>query len=153
MGSWLMRLLSAVHARLATVFKDERHRTLTKGYSNRTGYSIVRRLALLLLLGAASSAQAGEFCSADPFFGTIDGSNPTHLAALGTQITIDTDCTFVNFPEGNELTVTLNYQTNDPSVYLITFDNVVFTGNMACANIDHRIWFVNGSDYGSKNNC
>ncbi|MEJ2179386.1 MAG: isopeptide-forming domain-containing fimbrial protein, partial [Gammaproteobacteria bacterium] len=110
-------------------------------------------LAFLFLLGAASSAQAGEFCSASPFLGTIDGSNPTHLAALGTQITIDTDCTFVNFPEGNELTVTLNFQTNDPSVYLITFDNVVFTGNMACANIDHRIWFVNGSDYGTKNSC
>ena len=107
----------------------------------------------LFLLGASAHVQAGEFCSASPFLGTIDGSNPTHLAALGTQITIDTDCTFVNFPTGNELTVTLNFQTNDPSIYLITFDNVVFTGNMACANVDHRIWFVNGSDYGSNNNC
>ncbi|WP_455207592.1 isopeptide-forming domain-containing fimbrial protein [Kaarinaea lacus] len=112
-----------------------------------------RWLACLFLLGAVTTAQAGEFCSADPFFGTIDGSNPAHLAALGTQITIDTGCTFVNFPAGNELTVTLNFQTNDDSIYLITFDNVVFTGNMACANIDHRIWFVNGSDYGTKNNC
>ena len=107
----------------------------------------------MLLLGAASSVQAGEFCSAAPFNGTIDGSNPTHLAALGTQITIDTDCKFLNFPASNPLTVTLNFQTNDPSIYLITFDGVVFTGNMACANVDHRIWFVNGADYGSKNSC
>ena len=111
------------------------------------------RLLYIYLLFLPVVSQAGEFCSASPFFGTIDGSNASHLAALGTQITIDTDCNFVNFPAGNELTVTLNFQTNDDSVYLITFDNVVFTGNMACANIDHRIWFVNGSDYGSKNNC
>ena len=111
------------------------------------------RLAFLLLMVSSSVVQAGAFCSDAPFNGTIDGSNPTHLAALGTQITIDTDCTFINFPAGNELTVTLNFQTNDPSIYLITFDNVVFTGNMACSNIDHRIWFVNGADYGSKNSC
>ncbi|WP_455375944.1 OmpA family protein [Kaarinaea lacus] len=110
-------------------------------------------LVFLLLMAVSSTASAGAFCSDAPFNGTIDGSNAAHLAALGTQITIDTDCTFVNFPAGNELTVTLNFQTNDPSVYLITFDNVVFTGNMACANINHRIWFVNGADYGSKNNC
>jgi len=114
---------------------------------------LTRWLAFLVFAGTAATAQAGEFCSADPFFGTIDGSNPVHLAALGTQITIDTDCTFLNFPVGNELTVTLNFQTNDPTIYLITFDNVVFTGNMACANVDHRIWFVNGADYGSKNSC
>lgn len=111
------------------------------------------RLVFLLLMVASSSAHAGAFCSDAPFNGTIDGSNPVHLADLGTQITIDQNCTFLNFPAGNELTVTLNFQTNDPSVYLITFDNVIFTGNMACANIEHRIWFVNGSDYGSNNNC
>ena len=121
--------------------------------SERRKYPKLLAFLLLLLLGVSTQVQAGEFCSAPPFNGTIDGSNPAHLAALGTQITIDTDCTFVNFPAGNELTVTLNFQTNDPSVYLITFDNVVFTGNMACANVDHRIWFVNGSDYGSNNNC
>jgi uncharacterized repeat protein (TIGR01451 family) len=117
---------------------------------SRSGFSL---LLFVLLMSAASFARAGEFCSADPFFGTIDGSNPTHLADLGTQITIDTDCTFINFPAGNELTVTLNFQTTDDSIYLITFDNVIFTGNMACANIDHRIWFVNGADFGSNKNC
>ncbi|WP_455202125.1 isopeptide-forming domain-containing fimbrial protein, partial [Kaarinaea lacus] len=138
-----------------TLVKDNSSVCTSKVHESRNSKNKIPGgwLAFLLFFGALSSAQAGEFCSADPFFGTINGSNPAHLAALGTQITIDTDCTFVNFPTGNELTVTLNFQTNDDSVYLITFDNVIFTGNMACANIDHRIWFVNGSDYGTKNNC
>lgn len=123
----------------------------------------------VLLMAGASTANAGLFCSDAPFggpdedgdgkadYGIVDGSVDYSLIIPGfvfpTQITIDTDCTFQNFPASNPLTATLNFQTNDPSVYLIIFNNVIFTGNMACANIDHRIWFVNGSDYGSNNNC
>jgi len=107
-------------------------------------------LLFVLLLGAASYAQGGEFCSGVPFYGVVDGSGGYPIP---TQITIDTDCTFVNFPASDPLTATLNFQTNDPSIYLIVFDNVTFTGNMACANIDHKIWFANGADYGSGNAC
>jgi uncharacterized repeat protein (TIGR01451 family)/fimbrial isopeptide formation D2 family protein len=119
-------------------------------------------LLFLALMGAASTASAGLFCSEAPFFGVVDGTqratyggsySGTVADPFPTQITIDQDCTFQNFPTSDPLTATLNFQTNDPSVYLITFNNVIFTGNMACANIDHRIWFVNGADYGSKNNC
>ena len=46
-----------------------------------------------------------------------------------------------------------DFQTNDPSIYLIIFNNVYYTGNMACANIPHRIWFSNSSYYGSNNAC
>ncbi|MEJ2142392.1 MAG: isopeptide-forming domain-containing fimbrial protein [Gammaproteobacteria bacterium] len=121
-----------------------------------------RLLLVFLLLGAASGAQAGLFCSDAPFNGVVDGNERAELGGsytgtvadpFVTQITIDTDCTFQNFSASDPLTATLNFQTNDPSVYLITFDNVIFTGNMACSNIDHRIWFVNGSDYGTKNSC
>ncbi|HKI51358.1 MAG TPA: hypothetical protein VJ995_04740, partial [Geothermobacteraceae bacterium] len=112
--------------------------------------SVLVLLVLGLLLGAASSAQAGEFCSGDPFYGLVDGAAGY---VIPTQITIDTDCTFQHFPSSNPLTATLNFQTNDPSIYLIVFDNVTFTGNMACANIDHKIWFANGADYGSNNSC
>ncbi|MDT8420790.1 MAG: hypothetical protein RQ754_10185 [Desulfuromonadales bacterium] len=107
-------------------------------------------LLLSLALSVAPPAQAGEFCSGEPFFGVVDG-DAGYL--IPTQITIDTDCNFQNFPQSNPLTATLNFQTNDPSIYLIVFDNVTFTGNMACANIEHKIWFANGSDYGSNNNC
>ena len=103
-----------------------------------------------LLLGATSPALAAEkFCSDPPYFGVIDGDrNP-----VPNQITIDADCTFKNFPQSNPLTSTLNFQTNDDSIYLIIFDNVYYTGNMACSNIDHRIWFSNSSYYGANNAC
>lgn len=117
---------------------------------------LLKQLLLLagLLLGAVSQAQAGEFCSTING-GNIDGNIPAVRAELATltQITIDTDCTFKNFPISDPLTVTINFQTNDPSIYLIVFDNVYFIGNMACANVDHKLWFVNGADYGSNNSC
>ena len=144
-----------------------RDQSESKVTGSRFGFRLL--LFILLLLGV-STANAGLFCSDAPFgvgpdndgdgkpdYGIVDGAVDYSLIIPGfvfpTQITIDTECTFQNFPASNPLTATLNFQTNDPSVYLITFNNVVFTGNMACANIDHRIWFVNGSDYGSKQNC
>ncbi|MEJ2392822.1 MAG: SdrD B-like domain-containing protein [Gammaproteobacteria bacterium] len=102
------------------------------------------------MLGTASPAVGAEkFCSDPPYFGVIDGDR--HPAPV--QITIDRDCTFQNFPITKPLTSTLNFQTNDESVYLIIFNNVYYTGNMACANIPHRIWFSNSSYYGSNNAC
>ena len=122
----------------------------------RFGQSLLFLFALLT--SVASPVMAGEFCSAPPFNGVVDGfvdysTTVPALSSFPTQITIDTDCTFQNFTASNPLKATINFQTNDPSIYLITFDNVVFTGNMACSNIDHSLWFVNGSDYGSGNNC
>src|SRR3990172_1406355 len=103
-----------------------------------------------LLLGTASPVLGVEkFCSDPPYFGVIDGNR--HPDPV--QITIDRDCTFQNFPQSNPLTSTINFQTNDPTIYLIIFNNVYYTGNMACANIDHRIWFSNSSYYGSNNAC
>ena len=114
----------------------------------------VSALALLFfvcfLLITPARVNAGDFCSEEPYFGVVDGDV---LPSSPIQVTIDTDCTFQNWPESNPLTTTINFQTNDPSIYLIIFDNVIYTGNMACANIDHRIWFSNGSYYGSNNSC
>ena len=112
------------------------------------GFALLVLLALLL--GMASPAVGAEkFCSDPPYFGVIDGNR--HPDPV--QITIDRDCTFQNFPQSNPLTSTINFQTNDPSIYLIIFNNVYYTGNMACANIPHRIWFSNSSYYGSNNAC
>jgi uncharacterized repeat protein (TIGR01451 family)/fimbrial isopeptide formation D2 family protein len=105
--------------------------------------------AYFLFLGLVFPALAAEkFCS--EYNGVIDGNV---LGTSPTQITIDTHCTFQNFPQSKPLTATLNFQTNDPTQYLIVFDDVYFTGHMACANVDHKIWFANGSDYGSSNAC
>ena len=88
----------------------------------------------VLLMGVASTAKAGLFCSGAPFNGVVDGNKRAELGGVyagtiadpfPTQITIDTECTFQNFTASNPLTATLNFQTNDPSVYLITFNKVI----------------------------
>ena len=114
----------------------------------KLGFSLL--ILLALLLGSAFPVLSAEkFCSDPPYYGVIDGN----IRPAPTQITIDTDCTFKNFPQSKPLTTTVNFHTNDPTIYLIIFDNVIFTGHMACANVDHRIWFSNSSDYGSSNAC
>src|SRR5512141_113689 len=119
---------------------------MSRGFT--LGFTLLVLFALLL--GTASPAVgADKFCSDPPYFGVIDGN----LRPDPVQITIDMNCTFQNFPQSNPLTSTINFQTNDNSVYLIIFNNVYYTGNMACANIPHRIWFSNSSYYGSNNAC
>ena len=122
---------------------------MSRGFT--PGFTLLLLLVLLvLLLGTASpAAGADKFCSDPPYFGVIDGN----IRPVPTQITVDRDCTFKNFPQSNPLTSTINFQTFDPSIYLIIFENVYYTGNMACANVDHRIWFANSSYYGSNNAC
>ncbi len=112
------------------------------------GFPLLVLLAVLLAT-ASPAAGAEKFCSDPPYFGVIDGN----IRPVPTQISIDRDCTFRNFPQSNPLTTTINFHTVDNSVYLIVFDNVYYTGNMACANIPHRIWFSNSSYYGSNNAC
>jgi len=115
-----------------------------------SGLCFILLVFFTLLLGTVSPAMGAEkFCSDPPYFGVIDGD----IRPVPVQITIDTDCTFKNFPQSKPLTTTINFHTNDPTIYLIIFDNVYYTGNMACANIDHRIWFSNSSYYGSNNAC
>jgi len=111
-------------------------------------------LFLIIFSTAVSNAQAGLFCVAD-FGGLIDGSDPTTVAAMVgvTQISIDGNCTFANW---NPFTATINFTgpaPGEPNVYLIVFDNVVLDGNMACANIIHKLWMVNGSYSNLKNSC
>ncbi|MDH5600873.1 MAG: isopeptide-forming domain-containing fimbrial protein, partial [Gammaproteobacteria bacterium] len=113
-------------------------------------------LFFTLFLGSLSSAYAGEFCVANPQFnGVIDGTIAYTSPPLNTitQVTIDGDCTFKNFTTANPLDVTINFQTNDPSIYLISFDNVIFSGNMACSNIDHKLWVVNSPEGAFSNKC
>jgi len=96
------------------------------------GYTLGFALLILfaLLLGTVSPVLGVEkFCSDAPYFGVIDGN----IRPAPTQITIDRDCTFQNFPQSKPLTTTINFQTNDPTIYLIIFDNVYYIGNMACA--------------------
>ncbi len=105
----------------------------------------------MLLLNAASFAQAADkFCADPPYNGVIDGDV---LGAAPTQITINDTCTFQNWPQSNPLTTNINFQTNDPSIYLIVFDNVWYEGNLACANIPHKLWVVNSPEGAFSGAC
>jgi uncharacterized repeat protein (TIGR01451 family)/fimbrial isopeptide formation D2 family protein len=119
-------------------------------------------LASVLLLSSTDFAHAGtEFCSdykkhPEDTIAVVDGNDPYVKANLpSSSFTIDMNCEFRNFmppawPDG--LTPTLNFKTSDKSdIYLIVFDNVWFNGNMACANIAHKLWAVNS--YGFKTSC
>ncbi len=118
----------------------------------RLGFPLL--LLFALLLGAAFSAQAEDkFCSqfwANGVQGVVDGNV---LGASPVQVTIDMTCTFQNWPLSNPLTATINFQTNDPTIYLIVFDNVWFDGNMACSNIDHKLWIVNSPEGSFSGSC
>ncbi len=115
---------------------------------------------LLLLLGAALPAQAGtDMCSGYPVVNgshIVDGNDPAlNSLTLPSSIGIDADCTFQNFPLSVKwpqgLTSTLNFKFDG---YLAIFNNVYYSGNMACAETTTKIWFVNpGAIYAPNNSC
>lgn len=106
-------------------------------------------LLFALLMGAASPALA---CLA--YGGLIDGNvDPVPPS----QVQIDANCTIRNFPASNPLTTNFSFLTqpgqNDQR-WLIVFDNVVHTGNMACDAVHlHKIWFTNGSSTSIQDGC
>jgi hypothetical protein len=103
----------------------------------------VQLLIVLLLLGAASTAQAID-CSDLPN-GVLDGATGTPAPS---QIKIDRNCTIRNYPASNPLSTNFSFdQPNaNPGPWLVVFDNVVHTGQMACNSVaGHKIWFTNGS--------
>ncbi len=127
------------------------------------------RAALLLLvavlLGRPSPALAGtDMCSGylqnpTDTVAVIDGNDPFVQANLpSSSFGIDMNCEFRNFPVSptwpNGLEPTLNFYTPDKTtVYLIVFDNVWYSGNMACSNIDHKLWVVNSEEGAFSGAC
>ena len=64
-----------------------------------------------------------------------------------SQINIDGNCTFQHFSASNPLTSNISFNGNNPTSWLVIFDDVVFTGNMSC-NLNSQgnlLWFTNGS--------
>src|SRR5262249_2846070 len=107
--------------------------------------------AFLLLTATPAQAQGGVDCVADRG-GVIDGFvNPVSPS----QINIDGNCTIKNFPATNPLTSNISWNGNNPTSWLVIFDNVVFAGNMSC-NLNSQgnfLWFTNGSTSGIRPNC
>jgi len=109
-------------------------------------------LLFALLLGTVSPALAVN-CSDPPYFGVIDGN----VVPSPPQIQIDTNCTIRNFQPPNALNTNFSFFTqpggNDER-WLVVFDNVVHTGNMACNNVaGHKVWFTNGSSTNIQEGC
>ncbi len=125
-----------------------------RNITTRIGRHFSRLLvcACLLLGAAAANAQAVD-CSSFPN-ATLDGfvdPNPP------SNINIDTNCTVRNFPANNPLDTNFSFFTQPGQTderWLIIFDNVVHTGQMACnAVLEHKIWFTNGSSTTIQDGC
>ncbi|HVS25545.1 MAG TPA: hypothetical protein VMU03_17600, partial [Gammaproteobacteria bacterium] len=106
-------------------------------------------LAIVLLFGAASRAYALD-CGA-PAPAIIDGfvdPNPP------SQINIQGNCTIRNFAASNPLTSNISFFGQGTDPYLVVFDNVVHTGNMACDIVQgNKIWFTNSSSTTVQTKC
>jgi len=116
---------------------------------NRIGI-LLFSLALLLLAAVPARAQSVGGCVSN-FGGVIDGFvNPVPAS----QINIDGNCTIRNFPASNPLTSNISFNGNNPTPWLVIFDNVDFIGNISCDKSQgNAIWFVNGSSTTVKPNC
>lgn len=125
----------------------------------RNRWLVLRLLALVLALGGAHPAYAGtDFCSSYPLVGgfhVIDGNDPSlNTLTLPSSIGIDSNCYFKNFsrsakwPQG--LTSTLNFKSDG---FVAIFENVYYSGNMACSVTTTKIWFVNNAQYSANNSC
>ena len=113
----------------------------------RLGISLL--ILFALLLGTLPAAHADQFnCSDAPFNGVVDGN----LYPFPDNIKLDTNCTIMNYPGG--MSTNFSFDNNDPTPYLIIFDNVLHTGQMACNTVaGHTIWFVNGSSSAIQEGC
>ena len=109
-------------------------------------------LALFVVLAAASPAAAVD-CSQYPG-GILDGFAG---GVAPTQIKIDRHCTIRNFPASNPLDTNFSFLTQPGQTnqrWLVVFDNVVHTGQMACNSVaGHIIWFTNGSSTAIQEGC
>ncbi len=124
-------------------------RISVKGGGSRIGLLLC---TLVLILGAASSAEAAD-CSDFPN-GVLDGFAGD---IAPSQIQIDRDCTIRNFPASNPLDTNFSFKTQPGQTderWLVVFDNVVHTGQMACNIVaGHIIWFTNGSSTQIQDDC
>src|SRR6266700_2891594 len=119
----------------------------------RVGFSWIGILlftCVLSLLSATPARAQSDGCVSS-YGGVIDGKvNPVPPA----HIQFDGNCIIRNFPASNPFTSNSSFYGNNPTSWLVIFDNVVFTGNMSCNKSQGNfIWFTNGSISGLKPDC
>lgn len=91
--------------------------------------SVLALLALVVSIAFVSTAEAQVQvdCSAPPYNGVIDGNV---RPVPPSNVKIDTNCTIQNYPGG--MSTNFTFDNNDPTPYLVVFNNVIHTGNMSC---------------------
>lgn len=139
---------------------------LDSGALRGARWLLLRLMAIVVLLCGASASQAGTaFCRDFPLINgyyVIDGNDPALTPAnLPSSISIDAvgpnSCYIRNFPVSAKwpqgLTSTINFANGTTG--LVIFENVYYSGNMACSNTQVKIWFANGAYYapGNNNSC
>jgi large repetitive protein len=111
------------------------------------------RLAAFALLLCAAFPAFAEDCVGD-LGGVLDGFV---TPVPPSQIQIDGNCTIRNYPASNPLTTNFSFLTQPGQTderWLIIFDNVYHTGQMACNSVaGHKIWFTNSSSSTIKDGC
>src|SRR5437667_8575103 len=119
----------------------------------RVGYKWIAILLFTCVLSllTATPARAQSDGCVSTYGGVIDGKvNPVPPA----HIQIDGNCIIRNFPASNPFTSNISFYGNNPTSWLVIFDNVKFTGNISCDKSQGNfIWFTNGSTSGLKPNC
>src|SRR5947209_11015549 len=105
---------------------------------------------VLSLLSATPAQAQSDGCIAT-YGGVIDGKvnpvPPSHMQ-------IDGNCIIRNFPASNSFTSNVSFYGNNPTSWLVIFDNVAFTGNMSCDKSQgNYIWYTNHYTSGLKPNC
>ena len=117
---------------------------------SKFGFSLL--LFLSLMMGGISTVQAVQVnCSEAPYNGVIDG---TIYPIAPANVKLDTNCTIKNYPAPTGMNTNFSFDNNDPTPYLIIFDNVYHTGQMSCNVVaGHKVWFVNGASSTITEGC
>jgi len=113
----------------------------------------IRVLPLLFVLALLTATPALALDCVGQAGGIIDGF--VNYPVPPAQINIDGNCTIRNYPASNPLTSNISWFGNNPTSWLLIFDNVVHTGNMSC-NLNsqgNKIWFVNSSSTSVQQHC
>ena len=115
---------------------------------------VIRLCALLMLLGMSFGAYAQSVKCSD-FGGVLDGSTPG--AVNPSQLEVDTlVCIVRNYPRSayppDGFIANLQYKPGQEK--LVIFDNVYWSGNIACNDVqNNKIWFVNSDVPKFREDC
>lgn len=131
---------------------------MSLGFARKAGagrrWILIQLCAFFMLLGTAFGAHAQSVKCSD-FDGVLDGSAPG--AVNPSQLEIDTlVCIVRNYPLSayppNGFIANLQYKPGQEK--LVIFDNVYWSGNIACNDVqDNKIWFVNSDVSRFREDC